>query len=569
MTRRMVHRLCRWRAGIVAIALASALPGLRVEALQTTSVTRGPYLQLGTPNGIVVRWRTSAATDSRVLYGTQPGALTEEVTASTPTTEHEVALTELAAGTTYYYAFGTSTEILGGDDADHFFLTAPAPGAAGSVRIWALGDSGTATHKARAVRDAYYAFTGNTHTNLWLMLGDNAYSDGTDAEYQAAVFENMYEEMLRKSVLWPTPGNHDLHAADSATQTGPYYDIFTLPTGGEAGGVSSGTEAYYSFDYGDIHFVSLDSQETSVSDIATWLVADLSTTTRDWIIAFWHHPPYTKGSHDSDVEFHHIKMRAAILPVLEHFGVDLVLGGHSHSYERSILLDGHYGSSSEFSADPGAFTVDGGDGREDGAGAYMKPAVDTAAHEGTVFVVAGSSGKTSIGSFDHPVMLPFGAKRGLKKLGSLVLDIDGGRLDASFLDDTGAVRDYFTMVKEAVDVPLVQATMDDVVYSQDDMADLSLDISAGSSIPTVDLYLAVAPGGGSLLFVNQAYEFVANPEPFIVGVDATADQTVTVLDDVPLAGVNPAAYTWVSALTEPGTRDIVGYVDSYQFRVVP
>ena len=52
-------------------------------------------------------------------------------------------------------------------------------------------------------------------------------------------------------------------SADSATQTGTYYDIFTLPKFGEAGGVASGTEAYYSFDFGNIHFIVLDSMETA------------------------------------------------------------------------------------------------------------------------------------------------------------------------------------------------------------------------------------------------------------------------------------------------------------------
>ncbi len=82
--------------------------------------------------------------------------------------------------------------------------------------------------KAAAVRNAYLNFTGTRHTDLWLMLGDNAYESGTDLEYQNAVF-NMYPTLLRQSVVWPTLGNHDGVTADSATQTGPYYDIFTLP----------------------------------------------------------------------------------------------------------------------------------------------------------------------------------------------------------------------------------------------------------------------------------------------------------------------------------------------------
>jgi len=115
-----------------------------------------------------------------------------------------------------------------------------------------------------------------------LMLGDNAYSDGTDEEYQLAVFD-MYQELLINSVLWPTLGNHDGHSADSATQTGPYYDIFSLPAAGQSGGLASGTEAYYSFDYGNIHFVCLDSYDSDRSKtgvMLSWLENDLLGTTR-------------------------------------------------------------------------------------------------------------------------------------------------------------------------------------------------------------------------------------------------------------------------------------------------
>ena len=96
---------------------------------------------------------------------------------------------------------------------------------------------------------------------------------GTDAEYQAAVFDT-YPTLLRKTLLWPTLGNHDGGSANSGTQTGAYYDIFTLPTQGEAGGMASGTEAYYSFDYANIHFIVLDSEGSDL--IAGRADADLA-----------------------------------------------------------------------------------------------------------------------------------------------------------------------------------------------------------------------------------------------------------------------------------------------------
>jgi hypothetical protein len=414
---------------------------LTLTTAEAVTVTRGPYLQRGTPSSTRVRWRTSAPVIGRVQYGQTAGAHTWAAEETTATTEHAVTLTGLLPNTTYYYSVGTGTTVLAGGDASHFFLTPPVAGTAKATRVWVLGDSGTANANVRAVRDAYYAFTGTRHTNLWLMLGDNAYPNGTDADYQAAVFD-VFPAMLRKSVLWSTLGNHDGYTADSASQTGPYYDIFSLPRSGEAGGLASGTEAYYSFDYANIHFICLESFETNRAasgPMLTWLRHDLASTTQPWVVAFFHHPPYSKGSHDSDTEIELREMRQNALPILEDGGVDLVLSGHSHSYERSFLIDGHYGTSGTFTS---ALKKNGGSGRADGTGAYTKPTYGIAAHEGAVYAVAGSSGQASGGALNHPAMF-----LSLNSLGSLVLDINGNRLDAAFLDQAGVRRDYFTILK--------------------------------------------------------------------------------------------------------------------------
>src|SRR5207245_11678491 len=113
---------------------------------------------------------------------------------------------------------------------------------------WVLGDAGTAKPPQKAVREGFELFNNHRPVDLWLMLGDNAYASGKDMEYQAGIFL-AYTEMLRTSVLWPTLGNHDGGSSDAATQSGVYYDIFSLPTLAQAGGVMSGTEAFYAFDY--------------------------------------------------------------------------------------------------------------------------------------------------------------------------------------------------------------------------------------------------------------------------------------------------------------------------------
>ena len=87
-------------------------------------------------------------------------------------------------------------------------------------------------------------------------MGDNAYDGGFDSEYQANVFSNnTFEAPLKNIVVWPAIGNHDYNHNIPFSPSPAYFDIFTLPSNAECGGVASGTEKYYSYNYGNIHFV--------------------------------------------------------------------------------------------------------------------------------------------------------------------------------------------------------------------------------------------------------------------------------------------------------------------------
>jgi Calcineurin-like phosphoesterase/CARDB/Calx-beta domain len=523
-------RASLWFAGLgrslfIASLLISSGLSLTPQALIAAAiptVIRGPYLQMGTPTGIVVRWRTSAPSDSRVCYREDPTIPFSCTAVVTTTTEHSVSLFGLSPDTTYYYSIGTSTETLAGGDASHFFVTPPLPGASRPTRIWVIGDSGTANASAQAVRDAYIQFTGTRYTDVWLMLGDNAYQTGTDSEYQAAVFD-MYPTLLRQTVLWPTFGNHDAYSADSATQTGPYFDIFTLPTQGEAGGIASGTEAYYSFDYGDIHLIVLDSYESSKSPtgpMMTWLQNDLANNTRPWIIAYWHHPPYSKGRDDSDTGTHQSGMRVRALPILEAHGIDLVLAGHTHSYERSFLIDGHYGTSDTFTE---SMKLDPGDGSANGTGEYQKSAFAPVPHEGTVYAVAGSSAKVTSSPLDHPAMVI-----SLHVLGSMVLDVNNNRLDAVFLDSTGTIRDNFTIVKGgAADLPVVTITASDSTATEAGSSPGSFLVSRTGN---TDTPLTVNYTIGGTASNGSDYESLPTSVTIPLG-SSTASITVTPIDD--------------------------------------
>jgi hypothetical protein len=421
---------------------------LSVNPVNEILLLRGPYLQKGSPNSIVVKWRTSDSTQSIVDYGTNVNSLSLTDSVVSVNINHEVEITGLNPNTKYYYRVRTSDDVLVPEANDLYFKTSPVHGSSQKVRAWILGDPGTANNNARSVRDAYYDYIDTAHTDMILFLGDNAYVDGTDAQYQLAVFENMYEDKLKNTVSWSTLGNHDGHSADSETQTGPYYEIFTLPTAGESGGMASGTEAYYSFDFANLHFIILDSYDSDRSiggDMYDWCLSDLQNTTAEWIVAIWHHPAYSKGSHDSDSENQLIQMRTNFLPLLESYGADIVLSGHSHSYERSYFINGHYDISDSFNIAAHTVGTNGsGDGRVIGDGPYVKSFCQD---DGAVYLTAGSSGQTSSGKpLDHEAMFI-----SMEQLGSCVLEVDSHVIQFKFIGSNGIVEDSFSIIKVECD----------------------------------------------------------------------------------------------------------------------
>ncbi|MDE0178727.1 MAG: fibronectin type III domain-containing protein, partial [Gammaproteobacteria bacterium] len=105
-------------------------------------LVRGPYLQMGTPSSMIVRWRTDGFTDSKLSYGTDFADLDTTIEMDALTSEHEVLITGLDSSTRYYYEIGNSDTTFAGGDADHFFKTSPPTGSNEPVRIWVIGDSG-------------------------------------------------------------------------------------------------------------------------------------------------------------------------------------------------------------------------------------------------------------------------------------------------------------------------------------------------------------------------------------------------------------------------------------------
>ncbi|WP_372746339.1 metallophosphoesterase [Lutibacter sp.] len=468
------------------------------------TVVRGPYLQTGTPTSVIVKWRTNNATESVVNYGTSLGALNNTVLDLTSTTEHEVTLSGLNPNTKYYYEIADATYILVPQESEMFVKTSPPHGTKQFVRMWALGDAGTEGQTSyagqqKAVRDAYYNYVANAgsnpgQTDMMLFLGDNAYDNGSDADFQRGFF-NGFAPILKNTVAWSCLGNHETYSVGGASNASasPYYDIFTFPKAAEAGGTASGTEAYYSYDYANIHFIVLESM--SLYNDATqmnWVTNDINNTNQDWIIAYFHHPPYTKGSHNSDTETELIAMRQNFLSILEDGGVDLILNGHSHSYERSYFINGHYGNSDSFDAALHTVGINGDkSGKADTTdGAYSKTATD---NEGAVYVVTGSAGKISGFNQDgfHEAMY-----FNKNQLGSSVIEIEsdgnnGQNLNLKFVESTELITDYFTIHKTGITLSANNLDKDNnliKLYPVPANSFLNIDLKSNENLRKVSFY---------------------------------------------------------------------------------
>lgn len=440
------------------------------------SLTRGPYLQSPGQTSMIVRWRTDVATDSRIYYGSSLGSTANVIDSTTVTTEHRVKISGLTPATTYYYNIGNSSSMLGQPDELMYFTTAPDTNTSNPIKLWVIGDAGHGNQAQAEVRESYERFAANEGAaNLWLWLGDNVYQDGTDEEYDNKVFDSIwgYKKLMKHLPFASTSGNHDYNSICAWEQpglcsthpdqhTGPYLDLIDPPTEGELGGVPSHRKLFYSFDYGDAHFTVLNSELGSLnsnynwigllnsdtaftSPMLEWLKADLAATTKKWKIVIWHQTPYSAqdGFTDSFSQPFCIASRVHFNPIVEKYGVDLVLVGHDHNYQRTYLINGHYGKSNTFQP---SMMINGTSGNPDLGEYYYKYIDGPIKDKGTVYVVQGnSSGSNDPSPFDHPAI--YWGEACADCWGSFIVDINGNRLDGRYLHYSDTIRDKFTIIK--------------------------------------------------------------------------------------------------------------------------
>jgi 3',5'-cyclic AMP phosphodiesterase CpdA len=281
---------------------------------------RGPSLQKVIGAGAVVRWELDRLGRSSLEYWREGG--THFITHSRfDGRKHRVALIGLKPGQEYRYQIYSEGRAVG---PAYSFRAAAPPERAFTFGVF--GDFGAATAGQMEVA----ALVERSPAELLLLTGDMIYSRGEEEHYDTR-FYLPYRNSLPVRTFWPALGNHDVGSQDGAAALAAFDVPLNGPTGVQGG-------RNYSFDYGNAHFVSFDSNasaEVLRTVIGPWIEKDLAASKATWKFVFMHHPPYSSAGHGEDP-----RIRDALVPFLTRAKPDVVFSGHDHSYERTRPMEG-------------------------------------------------------------------------------------------------------------------------------------------------------------------------------------------------------------------------------------
>jgi acid phosphatase type 7 len=305
------------RRGTNAVVEASSVFARSLVFGRAEPSARDQYVQNVSVRSAVIAWMSEEPGAGFVEYGETP-ELGQERGDGRTGKRHAVTLSGLRPGSRYYYR-------VAGAQKTASFRTAPdEPGSGFTFAV--VGDSGTGSKAQRAVA----GLLERMQPDLILHTGDVVYPKGDDADYDPKFFAP-YRRIVGSVPVFPSLGNHDVETKNGA----PYLENFHLPRNDPE---SKGR--YYSFDWGNAHFVALDS-ELYYDDGGdperqkAWLERDLGETRQLWKFVFFHRPPYSSSEHGSD-----LVVREDLEPILARHGVDLVFSGHDHDYERTVRIKG-------------------------------------------------------------------------------------------------------------------------------------------------------------------------------------------------------------------------------------
>lgn len=188
-----------------------------------------------------------------------------------------------------------------------------------SLKFAVLGDTGTGSSKQQDVADTVVRYRVAFPFEFVLLLGDNMYGGESAADFEKK-FSAPYKALLNNQVkFYAALGNHDQTLQKN-------YVNFNM----------DGKE-YYRFKKGNVAFYALNSNYMDRKQVK-WLEDELAKDTSEWKVAFMHHPPYSSGGkHGSDEQ-----LREVIEPIFLKYGVNVVLAGHEHFYERIKPQKGIY-----------------------------------------------------------------------------------------------------------------------------------------------------------------------------------------------------------------------------------
>lgn len=379
-------------------------------AASAADFIRAPYVQNVRPDEAIIAFRLDGnCSDARVHY--TPEGQGEKTARSTETgRQHGVSLTGLSAGKPVSYRVQACGAVAG-----PFTFRAATGADTQRVHFATMGDIGVNHRNQIAVGRAIHA----ARPELVLTLGDNVYPDGTEREWTDNFFTPL-AGVLAEIPYFLSLGNHDYVANQAQAQIDAGYMPNNNPRG---------TERYYSFNWGHVHFVALDSQcysrwtttpECSPAEQKAWLEADLEANQQPWTVVYMHHPAYSSGDHGGNPRI------ADLLPIFEKHGVDMVLAGHDHNYERMHPLRG------------GRMTAP-----ENG---------------GVPYWVVGTGG---VGIKRFAVAQPaITAFRDHTHHGFLNVTVEGGTLTADFVTMDGAVLDTYTTTKALPEAPFLNIGVD-------------------------------------------------------------------------------------------------------------
>lgn len=301
---------------------------------QAVTFTRKSFLQNLTSTSVDIRWVTDTNTQLIVKYGTTASygsQVLSDTVSGTGGAHNHARISGLTPNTRYYYQIttNTGTAMTPAGDANHSFTTPPSSGSATPFSFAFWGDSGNGSARQNNVARQVF----NKRPNLAFIAGDIIYDYGTNFTFNNSKYFNIYSDA--------SPGQNSMSFAPYYVACGNHEDScptvvadHSLPGGGAMGGPLT----TYSFDYGNVHFVSLNSNGSfaynatnpSASDPQIrWAYNDLRASNQPWKVVYFHHNGWSAGSHSSNTAVNNNLVKMA-----NDAGADIVFWGHSHVYER-------------------------------------------------------------------------------------------------------------------------------------------------------------------------------------------------------------------------------------------